>query len=255
MITVYNLLEVDENASQEEIEKAYRRLVMEYHKDPKLNEDENNAREMILNKLKIAYEILSDEEKRSRYDKDLAQKRAEELIQNVSVEQVAEEKVLEDTKTEPEQVTEQVKEKPKIQPVENKVVYEVKKEEQYEDVPEEAVLTDEEKKRLKKAAQKEFKNNLKRAQKAEEEYNKAYNEAYNDYLRKLGYTVKEPWTFKRVRNLIISLLVIILICVLIWNIPITRNLLIRIYEENIVIKSFVDIIVMIFDAIISTFKG
>ena len=37
---------------------------MEYHKDPRLDEEENNAREIILNKLKLAYDILSNEEKR-----------------------------------------------------------------------------------------------------------------------------------------------------------------------------------------------
>ena len=85
MITIYDLLEVNENASKEEIEKSYQQLILRYHKDPKLDEEANQDNEIILNKLKIAYDILSDEEKREKYDKDLANKRAEELIQNVSV--------------------------------------------------------------------------------------------------------------------------------------------------------------------------
>ena len=64
-------------------------------------------------------------------------------------------------------------------------------------------------KKIKKAAEKELKDNIKKAQKAEEEYNRAYNEAYNNYLRKMGYSVKEPWTWKRVKNLIITILAII----------------------------------------------
>lgn len=255
MITVYNLLEVDENASQEEIEKAYQRLLMEYHKDPRLDEEENNAREIILNKLKLAYDILSNEEKRNKYDKELAKKRAEELIKNVSVEKKVEEAPQEDDETEAVEesvVSSEVSQEPEVKIISNNIASRV---EQKNDDIEEINLTNEEKKRLKKAAQKEFKNNLKKAQKAEEEYNRAYNEAYNDYLRKLGYTVKEPWTFKRVRNLVLSLIVIFLVCVLIWNIPITRNLLIKIYSENIIIKSFVDIVVMLFNAIVGAFKG
>ena len=250
MITVYNLLEVEENASQEEIEKAYQRLLIEYHKDPKLDEEENNAREIILNKLKLAYDILSNEEKRDRYDKELAKKRAEELIQNVSVAK----------NTEPQEENVEMQndikqEIPKVQTVSNNSESENYNDEDDDDEIENASLTDEEKKKLKKAARKEFKTNLKKAQKAEEEYNRAYNEAYNDYLRKLGYTVKEPWTFKRVRNLIISLAVIVFACVLIWNVPVTRNLLVKIYEENIIIKSLVDIVVILFNAIMGAFKG
>jgi len=41
MVTIYDLLEVDEKASKQEIEKSYQRLILEYHKDPKLTEEEN----------------------------------------------------------------------------------------------------------------------------------------------------------------------------------------------------------------------
>ena len=140
--------------------------------------------------------------------------------------------------------------------IENGSVEEVKVEEAEEDeIDEEAEiqLSKEEKQKLQKAAKKEFKENLKKAQKADEEYNRAYNEAYNNYLRKMGYTVKEPWTFKRVRNLIIAILVLILICVLIWLLPPTRKLLIQIYEENFVVKSLVDLITMLFNAMKNAF--
>lgn len=255
MITVYDLLEVDENASQEEIEKAYQRLLIEYHKDPKLSEEENNDREIILNKLKLAYDILSNEEKRMKYNKELAKKRAEELIKNVSVEKSDNtkseelENISEKTqKAENDNVKQSVIEESSISNNKNKII------DNNESFDDENSLTENERKQLKKAAQKEFKNNLKKAQKAEEEYNKAYNEAYNDYLRKLGYTVKEPWTFKRVKRLILSIIIIIAIGILIWKIPFTRNMLNKIYEENIIIKSLVDIVVILFNAILGAFK-
>lgn len=251
IITVYDLLEVSENASKDEIEKSYLRLVNEYKIDPKFSQQEIDENEMILKKLKLAYDILSNDEKRKKYDADLAQKIAEELIKNVSIkpstsesENANQENIVKES-AEPTQNNEI-----KYKKVNKEVVYE----EEYDEEPEEIQLTDSEKKNLKKAAEKEFKDNLKKAQKAEEEYNKAYNEAYNDYLRKMGYTVKEPWTLKRVRNLIIGLFVIIVVCVLIWILPPTRKLLVQIYEENFIIKSLVDIVVMLFNAIISAFK-
>ena len=79
MVTIYEVLEVSEDASKEEIEKAYAKLVYEYRIDPNLSEEDNKENELLLNKLKIAYGILANDEKRKKYDQDLAQKRAEEL--------------------------------------------------------------------------------------------------------------------------------------------------------------------------------
>lgn len=246
LVTVYDLLEVDEKASKEEIEKSYLRLVNEYKMDPNLSQEENNDNELILKKLKLAYDILTDDEKRDKYDAELSKKRAEELIKNVTVQ--PKETVEEETKK--QEVVSTV-ESPK-----EEVHYENVNEEtenKYEEEPE-IQLTDEEKKKLKKAAEKEFKGNLKKAKQAEEEYNRAYNEAYNNYLRKMGYAVKEPWTWKRVKTLIITIFAIIITCTIIWLLPPTRNLLIQIYEENFIVKALVDIVAMLFNAIISVFK-
>lgn len=256
IVTVYDLLEVSENASKEEIEKSYLKLVNEYKMDPKFSQEENHDNEIILKKLKLAYDILSNDEKRKKYDEDLAKKRAEELIKNVEVRSEVSESVENhvEEKNVQNNTTIQSNAETKYQVVNKEVVHEDDDDGYDEEETVEAQLTDSEKKNLKKAAEKEFKENLKKAKKAEEEYNKAYNEAYNNYLRKMGYEVKEPWTFKRVRNLIIGLLVIILICALIWILPPTRKLLIQIYEENFIVKSLVDIVVMLFNAIISAFK-
>ena len=39
MVTIYDLLEVEENASKEEIEKSYQKLVIEYQINPTLNDE------------------------------------------------------------------------------------------------------------------------------------------------------------------------------------------------------------------------
>ena len=151
LVTVYDLLEVDEKASKEEIEKSYLRLVNEYKMDPTLSQEENNDNELILKKLKLAYDILTDDEKRDKYDAELAKKRAEELIKNVTVQpaQVAE----------PEEAPKENVPQEKTENIEDEYEEEIIEEHEVQ-------LTDEEKKKLKKAAEKEFKGNLKRAQKA-----------------------------------------------------------------------------------------
>ena len=61
----YEILGVPKNAPQEEIKRAYRRLAMKYHPDrnPGNAEAEGKFKEAA-----EAYEVLSDDQKRQRYD-------------------------------------------------------------------------------------------------------------------------------------------------------------------------------------------
>ncbi len=61
----YEVLGVDKNASADDIKKAYRKLAKQYH--PDLNKDNPEAAEKF-KEVGEAYAVLSDEEKRSRYD-------------------------------------------------------------------------------------------------------------------------------------------------------------------------------------------
>ncbi|MGE4471330.1 MAG: DnaJ C-terminal domain-containing protein [Sulfuricurvum sp.] len=62
--SLYDTLEVSSSASDAEIKKAYRKLARQYHpdvnKDPKAEEK--------FKEINAAYEVLSDKEKRSKYD-------------------------------------------------------------------------------------------------------------------------------------------------------------------------------------------
>ncbi|GAA6894166.1 DnaJ family protein [Helicobacter pylori] len=63
--SLYQTLNVSENANQDEIKKSYRRLARQYHPDlNKTKEAEEKFKE-----INAAYEILSDEEKRRQYDR------------------------------------------------------------------------------------------------------------------------------------------------------------------------------------------
>lgn len=60
----YNVLGVSENASQDEIKKAYRKKAKKYHPDS--NSDQADPEKF--KKINKAYQVLSDEEKRKKYD-------------------------------------------------------------------------------------------------------------------------------------------------------------------------------------------
>lgn len=62
----YELLEVDKNASGEEIKKSFRRLAMKYHPD---RNPGDKVAEQKFKEINEAYEVLKDEQKRAAYDR------------------------------------------------------------------------------------------------------------------------------------------------------------------------------------------
>ena len=61
----YEVLGVEKNASDAEIKKAYRKLAMKYHPDQ--NPGDKSAEEKF-KEINEAYEVLSDADKKARYD-------------------------------------------------------------------------------------------------------------------------------------------------------------------------------------------
>ena len=66
MDDLYELLEVDRDAGAEEIKRSYRRLAMRYHPDANPGDEAAEAR---FKQIAAAYEVLSDPERRARYDR------------------------------------------------------------------------------------------------------------------------------------------------------------------------------------------
>ena len=65
---LYKQLGLSREASQDDIRKAHRKLVREYH--PDANPEDPRAEERF-KQIQQAYEVLSNPEKRREYDKDL----------------------------------------------------------------------------------------------------------------------------------------------------------------------------------------
>src|ERR1700760_955748 len=80
-IDYYKILEVNKTATQDEIKAAYRKLARKHHPDLNPNDKEANKRFQQINE---ANEVLSDPEKRKKYDqygKDWQQAEAFEKAQ------------------------------------------------------------------------------------------------------------------------------------------------------------------------------
>ncbi len=73
-VNYYEILEVDENATQEEIKKAYKNLAKKYHPDKAKGEKEKKEFNEKMIQINKSYEILSNENKKRNYDEKRKQK-------------------------------------------------------------------------------------------------------------------------------------------------------------------------------------
>ena len=90
--------------------------------------------------------------------------------------------------------------------------------------------------------------------KIEKNANEEYRKLYEDYFRSLGYKVPHRITWKEVKATIKVILIFCAILGLLWLMPFSRNWMISLYNENIVIKLIVDIIRGIFVGIGKTIQ-
>lgn len=63
---LYDILKVTKNSSPAEIKKSYRKLAMKYH--PDRNKDNLESSEKKFKEISMAYDVLSDSEKKKKYD-------------------------------------------------------------------------------------------------------------------------------------------------------------------------------------------
>ena len=217
MANYYEILEVSEKASKEVIEKAYRVLAKKYHPDGKPQEEKTKA-EQKMKQINEAYDILSNEEKRKQYDSQLQlQKQQEEERKSKEAQRKMQETY--------EQMLQEEREHSgnKEEYGQNRVTRE-KKNPSY---------TASENSRM--ASAKAIQSQMQRA----------YRQAYNDYWRSKGYRVKEKWTWKKTKDLLKVLGIILLVILFLWFFPPTHQMLVSFYEDNFIVKAMVDVIINI----------
>ena len=78
MINHYQILNISENATDEEIKIAYRKLAILYHPDTNKNIDANKK----FVEIKNSYDILLNPVKRKKFDKELEIQRLKNKIHN-----------------------------------------------------------------------------------------------------------------------------------------------------------------------------
>lgn len=221
MKNLYDILQVSENASDEVIEKAYKTLVKKYHPDLQPKEKKQVA-EAMMKSLNEAYETLSDPEKRKRYDEEYQQqKRIQEEEKYQKFHQAQQENVSSQRTVSNQEMTKQEPETQTMQD-ENLVEY------------------------MGDMVKNAFSSKRRQNTKIKRAYQDGYQDAYREYWTTQGYTVKEPWSWKRVKEVLKSVLIFSAVLLFIWFFPPTHNMLVSIYEDNEILRNLIDFVVQFF---------
>lgn len=209
MKNYYKILEVDKNASDEIIERAYKVLVKKYHPDlqTEQNKEEAAKRITIINE---AYSILSNPLKRAEYNKKLQKEternekiQSETILQNEKLQQDDYMKIIQENYINNQNLKQESKPKLNTNVVNNT-----------DKILEEQI----------NAARK-----------------KAYHDAYIQDMIRRGYKIKYKRDFKYYLKFAMCIIAMILIFLIIFQIPFVKQFFINLYNENIVIKIIVDI--------------
>ncbi len=236
--TLYEILEVSENASKEVIEKAYKVLAKKYHPDLQTPKNKQMA-EQKMKEINEAYDVLSDDGKRKIYDEKLKSEREVEAHKNVNTQQSN----MGTSYTHYDNIHQQTSHQQQ-NPYASYNQQEMSQEEQ----------------RYRQMQRRRYEEELRKQQEQMQKNMQAqYENAYYNYLRSLGYRIKERWTWEKTKNLILAILIMVGILLILWVIPPTHNLMLHLYESNGIIKVLVDIILGIvgafFQAIGTGFKS
>lgn len=263
--TLYDLFKVKENATQEQIKEAYDKILQKADSLPQNDKVLEQVR-----RIKIAYGILSDAEKRKKYDLDLATKRADELLENVKVKQDISEEfpdedgniILEKNSNEQDEINEQSIEsmnEERIKQAINQQVEKMTKMHSVRELKENADKKRMEKKlqeeALQKQAKKQARKERRQAKKEEQLKREMEINAYGEFLSRQGYKVKYPWTWLRIKRLLITILATIIVMVIAWHIPYVRKMLTDLYNENFIIRTLTNLVVSIFQTILEGIKS
>ena len=202
----YDILEINENASPEIVEKAYKTLAKKYHPDLQ----EENLKQEYENKLELineAYEVLSNEQKRIQYNLELKEKRSLDN-QNINSNTT------------------------RNNNYENQTNYQNYEQPIHKDINEEQRRNQIEKQRK---YEEEYNRQINNA------INQAYHDAYIQDLKNRGYKIKYKKTFKDYIKNFITIIIVIFILFLLLQTPFVKNYFINLYNNNEIIQYLVNV--------------
>lgn len=209
----YQILEVNKSASPETISKVYKFLAKKYH--PDANPDNSQEAEEKFKQISEAYEILSNEEKRKKYDEELEDYESTSSQGTVSIEDFM--KLSNYCK----QLENELKQYSGTETSSNASSnYYNSQQPEYQ-----SNFNNEYNSQAQEEAQK---------QAYEEAVNQAYHDAYINSLKNMGYKIKYKKTvkeqFKSFIALVICIIVIYILFKLIWIIPVLKTWFLSLFE-------------------------
>lgn len=217
MRNYYEILEVDQKASQEVIEKAYRTLAKKYHPDLQQGQKQQEYAE----KMKIineAYDVLSDSTKREQYNQKLENERIErerirfQQMQNDAMTREQQERIMQENYALKQQL--------------NRMGVNDKSTDEGTIINMTRVLN----------------------QQINAARRQAYHDAYIQDMKNRGYKIKYKHGLKYYLKLIAVLAITAFVCFLIYQIPPVKEFFTNLYNENILFKAIVDIFKNTFSA-------
>lgn len=217
MKNYYEILEINENASQEIIEKVYKVLVKKYHPDLQENTETKAKYEEKIKEINEAYEVLSDEQKRKEYDAKLElEKQQKESFSNHNTTNSTKQASYSAPQTRYTNVS--------------------PKQNQNQSNPNFAnqQSNDSEYYRQQLEREKQYQQDYQNA------INKAYHDAYIQDMKNRGYKIKYKKTKKDYLRSLIALLITIGIIVIIANLPFVQNYFKDLYNNNVAFKQIID---------------
>ena len=208
----YSILQINRNASPEIIEKAYKTLVKKYHPDLQQSEESKKEAEEVLKNINEAYEVLSDKDKKQKYDSTLY----DNTISKEDFNKLYEQNQILKNKINNLQNNYNINHLSNSNIDKQNISYEKKSKKDYE---------------LKEKQQDlEFKKQIEQAKR------QAYYDAYIQDLKNRGYTIKYKKTFKDYIRYFITIVVIILVFFILWQIPFIHDYITDLFESNELLK-------------------
>ncbi len=199
----YAILEINEAASKEVIEKVHKILIKKYHPDLEQDITKKAKNEEKMKEINEAYEVLTDANKKETYDTELKEFKIQEIMEEIRSRQEK------DVNTEH---------------YPNQVVY-------YEQTPQPSFQQDI-----------SYEENMQYQNASDEEIRRQaqvyYDELYRQYLRYNGYEESEDFktVAKRYLALFITLVILTLIIYVMYLIPYTNELMSKIVFSNDILE-------------------